>query len=235
MTYRFIARSVAGFVQQLAVGYVAKGYYFYVTGTIPEHKDPARTDRKILDAYKVEVSKWIRTRRKQSGLANLHYLRFGNFYVIIATHGVHPFFEAEAKSLRDIRRCPIFFMGYSIGCRRERGGGKLHASVRINRDIFKALKARYEWAALECSVEQLMSELRALPYEPYAPVRNQLRILLRAINRRRVVAGLESVPDTAIRWRRAPVKPFAEMAANCETQSDTETEANVSEFFEPSN
>jgi hypothetical protein len=228
--YRCVASSVAGFVQQLAVSYVAKGYYFYVTGTIPEHKNPARTDRKILDSYAVEISKWTRARRKQKGLANVHYLRCGNFYVIIATHGFHRFFAAEAKCLHDIRRRPIFFMGYSIGCRRERGGGKLHASVRINRDIFKALKVRYEWAALECSVEQLISELRALPYEPYAPVRNQLRILLRAINRRRVVAGLESVPDTAIRWRRAPVKPFRTLALDSESQPDSETETNDCKF-----
>ena len=44
MAYRCVATSVAGFIQQLAVGYVARGYYFYVTGRIPDHKDPAHTD-----------------------------------------------------------------------------------------------------------------------------------------------------------------------------------------------
>jgi hypothetical protein len=210
MSYRCVAISVAGFVQQLAVAYVSKGYYFYVTGVIPDHKDPTKTDHKILDAYGIAVSKWTRARRKRDNLANVHYLRHGRFYVIIASHGFHEFFATEARRLYDIRRRPLFFMGYSIGCRRERGGGAYHASVRINRDIFRAMKARYEWAALECSVEQLVLELRALPYEPYAPVRNQMRILLRGINRRRIVAGMESVPETSLRWYRAPVKPFGE-------------------------
>ena len=44
MPYQCVATSVAGFVQQLAVNYVARGYYFYATGIIPERKDPAKTD-----------------------------------------------------------------------------------------------------------------------------------------------------------------------------------------------
>ena len=55
MSYRFVATSVAGFVQQLAVAYLTKGYYFYVTGLIPPHKDPVKTDRKILEAYGIAM------------------------------------------------------------------------------------------------------------------------------------------------------------------------------------
>ncbi len=208
MAYRCVATSVAGFVQQLAVGYISNGYYFYVTGVIPEHKDPANTDRKILDAYEIEVSKWIRARRKKDRQANVQYLRHGRFYVIIATHGFHHFFEAENNSLHDIRKRPILFMGYSIGCRRERGGGAYHASVRINRELYLEIKARFEQAAVNCSVAKLCRDLLLLPYEPYAPVRTQYLCLLRAINRRRAVAGLERVPIEALRLHRAPVRPF---------------------------
>src|SRR5437867_11959690 len=108
MVYRCVATSVAGFVQQLAVAYISKCYYFYVTGVIPAHKDPAKTDRKILDAYGIAVSKWTRVRRKKESLANVHYLRHGRFYVIIASDGFHEFFAAEASRLHDIRRRPIF-------------------------------------------------------------------------------------------------------------------------------
>jgi hypothetical protein len=59
LQYRCVARSVAGFVQQLAVGYIAKGYYFYVSGVIPAGKDPAKTDRKIIEIYGISVSKWM--------------------------------------------------------------------------------------------------------------------------------------------------------------------------------
>ena len=96
MQYRCEATSVAGFVQQIAVAYVGHGYWFYVTGQVPAGKDPEAIDRKILDRYGIELSRQQRARRKQQGLANLHYVRFERFFVILATHGQHPFFAAEA-------------------------------------------------------------------------------------------------------------------------------------------
>ncbi len=210
MVYRCVAQTVAGFVQQLAVSYVANGYYFYVAGLIPPHKDPAKTDAKIIEAYGIGVSKWVRARRKREGIANLHYLRHRRFYVIIATHGMHQFFAAEAQNLRDIRREPICFQGYSIGCRPARGSGELHASVRIERDRFAELKARFQDVALHNTSEELGRELGRLPFEPYAAVRNQLGGLLRFVNRRRKLAGLEIVPLSVLRWHRSPVRPFEE-------------------------
>lgn len=209
MAYRCVAASVSGFVQQLAVGYVARGYYFYVSGKIPEAKDPVQTDEKIIAQYGIGVSKWTRARRKKGGMANVQYLRYGRFFVIIANHGDQPFFAAEASRLRDIRRAPIPFMGYSVGCRRSHHEGSYHASVRIRQETYRDLKARFEKRAVHRSVEELCRELRAIPYEPYAPVRDQLRGIVRAINRRRAKGGCEPVPMSALRRTRMPVKPFA--------------------------
>lgn len=210
MPYRCVATSVAGFIQQLAVGYIANGYYFYVSGTIPVRCYVTKTDRKIVESYDIALSKWTRSRRKRQGMANVQYLRYQRCFVIIATHGLHPFFAAEAKGLQDIRRCPLQFMGYSIGCRRARGGGEYHASVMISRERFAELKERFQGLAVSRSVEELSSDLRHLPFEPYAPVRVQLLGLLRGINRRRKLAGLEPVPSSALRLHRSPVRPFEE-------------------------
>jgi hypothetical protein len=70
------------------------------------------------------------------------------------------------------------------------------------------LKARFTREAVQRSVEELCRELGTLGYEPYAPVRDQLRGLLRAINHRRHAAGLELVPRLALRLHRSPVRPF---------------------------
>ena len=212
MAYRCAAVSIAGFVQQLAVGYIAHRYFFYSRGRIPDHKDPEVTDRKIIAQYAVDMSRWSRCRRRKAGEAGVQYLRYGRFYVILATHGQHPFFTAEGAQVRDFRRQPLYFMGYSIGCRRARGRGIYHASVRIERDVFAELKVQFERQATRRSIEQIVADLRALPYEMYAPVRNQLRVLLRAVNHRRKAAGLELVPGEVLCWRRGPVKPFAECA-----------------------
>ena len=39
--YRCVAQSVEAFVQQLAVAYISRGYWFYVTGRVPDRKNPA--------------------------------------------------------------------------------------------------------------------------------------------------------------------------------------------------
>lgn len=208
MEYKCVAKSVTGFIQQLGVAYIANGYYFYVAGFIPPKKYPERTDRKILAAYEIQISKWTRSRRKKEGKANVQYLRHRGFFVILATKGAHPFFESEAKRLRDIRRHPISYMGYSIGCRRERGGGAYHASVRIHQERFKELMKRFTQNALIRTVDELYIDFRSLPFEPYAPVRTQLFVLLRAVNHRRAIAGLELVPWQALRLKRSPVRPF---------------------------
>ena len=43
MQYRSEATSVEGFVQQIACCYLRHGYWFYVTGVVPERKDPRRS------------------------------------------------------------------------------------------------------------------------------------------------------------------------------------------------
>ena len=127
MKYRAEVPTVEGFVQQLAVACLPKGYWFYVAGWVPEGKAPEVVDAKLIARYGIGVSKWTRARRKMAGSANLQYLRRGRFFLLLATHGRHAFFEEEA-SIRDVRRVPIRFEGYSISFR----GG--HAHVRIEQE-----------------------------------------------------------------------------------------------------
>ena len=205
--YRCEATSIEGFVQQLAVGLVAQGHYFYVTGHIPDRKRPEAIDQKLVDRYGLDVSKWARARRKAAGVANAHYLRHDRFFVLIATAGKHPFFEEEPH-FKDIRETPIKFGGYSIGCKRG-VDGKWHASVRIHPDEYLNLKAYLVERAVHRSAENLVAELKRVRFEPYAPVRRQLLNILRAVNRVRKCAGFEPLPATSLRLRRGLRRPFA--------------------------
>jgi hypothetical protein len=206
-TYRHEATSLGGFLQQLAVGYFGHGYWFYVTGYVPEGKDPAAVDRKLLAKYQVAISKWARARRKASGLANCQYLRHGRFFVLLASHGEHPFFAGE-EGFKDAREEPIRFGGYSISVKRGAVDGRWHPSVRIHPDAYRELRAHFVDRATHRTVEALSHELRRIPFEPYAPVRRQLLNILRALNRARKTAGLEVVPASALRLSRKGVKPF---------------------------
>jgi hypothetical protein len=201
--YRCEATSIAGFVQQLAVAYVGRGYFFYVKGEIPERKDPRAVDLRIVEKYNIAVRKTARARRKAAGLANLQYIRFERTFVLIATHGRHIFFEQERGFIRDVREVPIKFAGYAISYRSG------HPHVRIEQRQFLELKAWFLDASTHRSRESLEMEFRKLPFEPYAPVRSQLFSIVRRLNERRAAAQFEPVPATAIRLRRRVVQPFA--------------------------
>lgn len=201
--YRCRAVLLPAFIQQLAVAYVAHGYWFYVKGWIPPSKDPEVVDRKLIEKYGIDVSKWERARRKKAGLANLHYLRHGRTFVLIATHGQHPFFDEEAAQLRDIRRVPFKLGGYSVS---HRNG---HASVRIDQETYRRLKVYLTDLAVRRSTEHMAEEFRMLYYEPYAPIRRQLLNLLRAVNKARKASGMTPVPNDCLQLRRRLYRPFS--------------------------
>lgn len=204
MRYRCVAVSVEGFIQQLAVAYVARGYFFYVTGRIPEPKDPGRVDEKLIARYQIDLSKWARARRKQLGQASVQYLRHLDYFVIVATHGKHRFYELEGENVRDARRRAIRYAGYAVGFR----GG--HVQVRIDLPQYRLLKAWFEEEATRRGVAFLAKAFYDLPFEPYYLVRKQEFNLLRAVNRRRKAAGLPPVPPECIWLKRRPVRPFGD-------------------------
>ncbi|REJ87826.1 MAG: hypothetical protein DWQ34_24595 [Planctomycetota bacterium] len=213
MEYRYLTTSPEGLVQQLAVCYLRHGYWWYVTGRIPAGKDLLAVDQKLLDKYGIAISERERSRRKRAGLANMQYLRYDDWFILVATAGHHPFKPAERNQIRDCRRQPIRFAGYSISYRRSgvKNPGqpqKWHASVRIAPDVYKQLKAHFLERAMHRNVEALAREFASLPFARYAPVRRQLLHLRRAVNKSRVKMGFTELPVEALRLRRDPVRPF---------------------------
>ena len=215
VVYRCQATSVGGFVQQLAVAYLGHGYWFYVTGQIPEGKDPRLVDQKLVALYGIDISKWSRARRKRAGVANVQHLRHGRFFVLLATHGTHRFFGDEARSIRDARRTPIRFRGYSVSFRAG------HPHVRICQEVYKRIKSHFVEIALHRSAENLAEELGRIRFEPYAPVRRQLLNILRAVNRCRKRASFQPVPSTCLFLKRRIYKPFG--SVDVPNRADDET------------
>ena len=200
--YRCVATSPGGFIQQLAVSYVGHGYWMYVTGEVPHRKDPRAVDLKLVQKYGAFWSSAERSRRKKSGRSNVQYLRYGRFFVLVATLGEHEFFTEERGRIRDFRRHPLRFLGYSIS---YRGG---HPHVRIEEKEYRRQKAFLEELAVKRRVDTLSELLQRLPFESYALVVKQKFALLRAVNRRRKTAGLELVPSDAVNCRRRVYRPF---------------------------
>lgn len=207
MSYQYVATSVAGFVQQLTVQYIRHGYFFYVAGHVPPGRLPEDIDAKLIAQYDVAKSRWQRARRKAKGGGNVHYLRYASFWVLVANKGDHLFFKREASVIRDVRREPIAFAGYSIGYRRS-VNGTYHASVRIHQNEYRWLKSYMCDLAKRATVKEMAEEFRRLRFEPYAPVVRQLFAVLRAVNRTRQTAGLRPIYKDVVQTNRQVVRPF---------------------------
>lgn len=202
MEYRCVATSLEGFIQQLAVSYVGRGYWFYATGKISGDKCLESIDRKLVEKYDITSKKWVRARRKSQGLANMQYIRFEDFFVLLATEGSHVFKEREREQIRDARRNALKFGGYQVAYRNN------HVQVRIDDETYQLLKAYYVDLAVRRNKEFMVEEFYRFPYEPYAPIRRQAFNILRQVNRVRKRAGYEQLPTSCIWLKRRIVKPF---------------------------
>ena len=222
MKYRCVASSPEGLVQQVAVCYLRHGYWWYVTGRIPDGKDPETVDRKLIVKYEIALTERQRACRKKRGLANMQYIRHGRWFLLLATAGHHRFKQEERAQIRDCRRHQIKFEGYSISYRRSgvtlTGGGepKWHACVRIDPSTYKQLKAFFRERAVHRSADTLAADFARIPFARYAPIRRQLLTIHKAVNTRRSQQGYEPVPVSALRLRRQTVRPFAAVADNPE-------------------
>ena len=216
--YKWEATTLEGFIQQLAVAYVARGYFFYVTGRVPDRISAAEHDERLLAKYDVARSKWSRYRRRRRvgktgrPLANVQYLRYREFWVLLATSGEHRFFDEHQGSIKasgairrqydDVRERPICFGGYSVGWR-------MRTIVRISPRTYRELRGHFVEQAIDgYSTTRLEQEFRSFPFEAYAGVARQMLAIYRAVNRIRRTAGLPSVPRDCLQFKRRVTRPF---------------------------
>lgn len=205
--YRCVATIPEGFIHQVATCYLRHGYWFFVQGVVPQGKIPEEIDRKLIAKYGIDVSKFVRARRKRAGCANVHYIRHEREFLLLATHGQHPFHLEERGAIRDARVTGIRFAGYQLRVTAD-ANGKRRIRVQIDRTQYRDLKAYFLDIATHRTAEALMREFWSLPFEPYAPVRRQLLCILRAVNRNRKAAGLEPIPKAGLRFKRWRGKVF---------------------------
>jgi len=229
--FDYIATSKEGFIQQIVSGWVRNGYYFYVHGEVREGKNPKHLDEKFLFQYPIAMSAGKRYSRKRRGLINVAYLRHERNWIMLATQGRHggereysDWRRSEGGNVRNCRRGqPIQFYGYSISyvpggyiLNRDKSNAdgpaerdyKLRVRVQISRDAMAELKAKLVANARRRQPEWFAKEFWNVPFEPYAPIRQQLLEILRQVNATRSAAGMRKLSPEIIRYRREPVKVF---------------------------
>ncbi|WP_148075899.1 hypothetical protein [Bythopirellula goksoeyrii] len=159
--YRCQATSIDGLVQQVAVSYLRHGYWYYVTGMIPEEKDPEEIDSKLIARYQIDVTERERASRKRSGLANMQYIRHESFFLLMCSQGLHEFRQREEDLIRDARKVPILIPKVA----RLRRKKKKHADSRLFEGYAVSYR-RGHWARKSEEDKTLYKELRGRGERP---------------------------------------------------------------------
>lgn len=211
MNYRCVATSPEGLVQQIAVSYLRHGYWWYVSGRIPSGKDAEQVDQKLISKYDIDHTERQRSVRKSKGLANVQYIRYQRWFCLLVSSGNHPIKQRE--QIRDCRRHPIRFEGYSLSYRRAgttpRGGTpKWHSCVRIDTTTYRQLKTWLTDRAKHRKAATIIGDINKIPFARYAPVRRQILNLHRCVNRTRRQAGFQPIPISSLNLKRKIVRPF---------------------------
>ena len=105
--HRYIATSVEGFGTAIGRWVCYPRVLLLRDGNILAEKDPAKTDRKIIEQYRIDVSKSTRVKQKKAGEANSNIFALGTSSSSLLRFGVHRFFEDEATQIKDLREAPI--------------------------------------------------------------------------------------------------------------------------------
>lgn len=203
--YRYEAKSLAGFVQQL-VRYAGSGYRYYVVGEVRRGKAPEAVDRSLLAKFDIAKSPQQRARAKQRGEANVQYIRFQDVWVMMVTPGRHDWFDTHSevgkRKYKDLKEgAPLRAGPYSIqlsldGTLKAGEPKRYRVRVSLNEKAYKELRALYLDRAVHWSVEKLAESFgrEGRKYLPYRRVREQLVEIVRQVNKRRKVHGYEQVP-----------------------------------------
>ena len=91
---------------------------------------------------------------------------------------------------------------------------------------YEAMKAYFVDRALHGNAASIANLLANVPYEPYAPVRQQMLNILRLVNAARRKAGLEPIGSDALRYKRRIVKPF-------DCSNDRPSALSTADYFSP--
>ena len=127
---------------QMIVHLVGRGYYFYCLTHLPENKRARwnSIDRKLIDRYQTDKSKFQRARCKSKKIANFYYLRWENISILLHTTGELRNIE-YIDHFSDIRRQSILlaiseFISFSIGINaiQSKGETKNKVFVRLSRE-----------------------------------------------------------------------------------------------------
>ena len=196
---RYEARTFGGFLRKIAYDYARYGYTEYAVREIPVGKDIRAVDEKLLRVYGVTYHYTTRAKRRKSGEANVAYVRYGRRFILMAQPGEGETWNRVVR--RDLRVESLLLHGYEV-----RVYGKTPV-ITIAQRRWRRVRALVLGLALqpEPRVRHLVVTWlsKVFPYS-FPGIVQQKRRLIRAVNRRRKIAGLPLVTGAEVSEVRYP-------------------------------
>ncbi len=181
---RMEAKTLGDFLWRVAIDYIRHGYTRYALRKIPEEKDLAVLDQKLIETYSISACRVTRHRLRAKGRASVQYVRYQRQFVLLATRGTHQ--EFDKLCAYDVKTAPLHFEGYSIGLIGEK------ACVRVARRQWRFIEAEILSLA-NCDRRKVESTFNALPYYNFPGVVEQKLKLVKKVNALRRPKRLPSV------------------------------------------
>lgn len=152
-----VASSWRGLMQYVTKNLIGNGYYYWHFTELPVHKKSkwGQVDKKFIEKYQTDKSKFQRSRRKKDGIANFIYVRWDKFSFVFHTEGTIPSNVDYSDIFQDIRRTPIFLKisdetAFDI---QLANNGKAH--VKLNKETYLGLKALFHNVASNKNAQSL--------------------------------------------------------------------------------
>ena len=203
--YPCVAVSSKALIDQLAYSYINYGHRFYVTGVVPDRLEPQEFDLRIIEKFRLNITRSERARRRAVGEGSIHFIRHERFWVLISTAAPagNMFFEENTEpktgyaQWKDVRKASITFCGYAI---RAPGGV---VRITVNRHEFSRVKGALVELAKYVPADRLKKILeREFPYEQYPGVQEQLYRLVGLVNHRLKRSRLGQISFSEVKRRR---------------------------------
>ncbi len=205
--YRYEAASIDGFLSQI-VRLIQGGYVYYFRGRVPDGKDPHQVVRKLMAVYGIGGKKWRRERRYRGANAAAHILLYGRIFVIMLTQGRHEAFYRDHayRTVKDrrgrkrrervpvpkITRKALHVFGYTIFHDSEQRKTHVRLDDGTRRRVEVHLLSVCCWDAYR-DRSRMEREFQRLPFQPYAPVYRQLRVIGEKVNQARRRRGFKKL------------------------------------------
>lgn len=210
-----------GLIQEL-VYLVGRGYYFYCI--VPLNfkkcgKNWAKTDKKLIKKYEMNISKFQRARKKKKGKSNFYYLRWQHVAIMLHTAGDvdSTVYNDRFLDLRErqkkivLKISDLIWLQINLGA--PKNDNKRHIEVRLYKDSYNGFKDNLERVIQLKNKEMIFNEFNKINGIPaWAGIIKQKQLLynfmLRKCKSNSVKLNNEDKPKIRILTKRNVVKVF---------------------------